>query len=150
MRMVYRRATKRDAEAIAAVTAQVVAEAGAASGLAAALTAAQVAELVAGYRGRGAMFVCRADGEAAGFAALEPIADEPGAAAMGVWVLPAQRRRGVATQLALMALNFARAKGYRKVRGTLPAGNEAALSFFSSIGALAPRVAGDLKYELPL
>ena len=29
-------------------------------------------------------------------------------------------------------------------------GNEAALSFFSSIGALVPRVAGDLKYDLPL
>ncbi len=49
-----------------------------------------------------------------------------------------------------MALEFARGKGYEKVRGRIPAGNEAALSFFSSIGALVPRVGRDLKYELPL
>jgi ribosomal protein S18 acetylase RimI-like enzyme len=102
------------------------------------------------HRGRGAWFVCRIDRQTAGFAALEPVPAEREAAALGVWVLPSSRRQGVGTSLALMALNFARGKGYRKVRGTIPAGNEAALSFFSSIGALVPRVAGDLKYELPL
>jgi ribosomal protein S18 acetylase RimI-like enzyme len=102
------------------------------------------------YRRRGAWFICRIDRQTAGFAALEPVPDEKKVAALGVWVLPSFRRQGVGTQLALMALEFARGKDYRKVRGRIPAGNELALSFFSSIGALVPRVGGDLRYELPL
>ena len=94
--------------------------------------------------------MCRIDRQTAGFAALEPVSDEKKTAALGVWVLAAFRGQGVGTQLALMALNFARDKGYRKVRGRIPAGNEAALSFFSSIGALVPRVGRGLRYELPL
>ncbi|MGQ9571970.1 MAG: GNAT family N-acetyltransferase, partial [Dehalococcoidia bacterium] len=135
---------------IASVAARVVQDGGPASGWPSGLTAADVARRMASLRGRGAWFVCRIDGRTAGFAALEPVPDERKTAALGVWVLPSSRRQGVGTQLALMALNFARGKGYRKVRGTLPAGNEAAPSFFGSIGALVPRVGGDLKYELPL
>ena len=58
--------------------------------------------------------------------------------------------RGIGRELALMALEFARSAAYSKVRGTLPPGNEAALSFFSEIGALAQAVAGGMQYELPL
>jgi hypothetical protein len=49
-----------------------------------------------------------------------------------------------------MATDFARAAGYRKLRGTLPAGNEPALSFFSDIGSLAQMVGQGMQYELPL
>jgi len=146
----FRRATARDAQQIASVAARIVLNGGRASGLPPHLTAAEVVGRMRSYRRRGAWFVCRIDRQTAGFAALEPVPDEKKTAALGVWVLSSFRGQGVGTQLALMALEFARGKGYRKVRGRIPAGNEAALSFFSSIGALVPRVGRDLRYELPL
>jgi GNAT superfamily N-acetyltransferase len=162
----YRQATPDDAAAIAAVGAAVLEELGEGSGLPGPMTAAAVAERIAGYARtggrlpgeRGAMFVCAADGDVYGFAALEPEPQEEGAqtggrlpgAVMGVWLQPSARRKGIGRELALMALEFARAAGYAKVRGTLPAGNEAALAFFSEIGALAQVVGGGMQYELPL
>ncbi len=96
------------------------------------------------------MFVCAKEKGLCGFAALEPDPQEEGCAVLGVWLLPAARRQGTGRELALMALEFARAAGYTKVRGTLPSGNEAALAFFSEIGALAQVVGGGMQYELPL
>ena len=147
---VFRRATARDGQQIASVAARMSLDGSGETGLPPSLTAAEVVGRMRSYRRRGAWFICRIDRQTAGFAALEPVPDEKKVAALGVWVLPSFRRQGVGTQLALMALEFAREKGYRKVRGRIPAGNEAALSFFSSIGALVPRVGGDLRYELPL
>jgi RimJ/RimL family protein N-acetyltransferase len=147
---VFRRATARDAQQIASVAARIVLNGGRASGLPSHLTAAEVVGRMRSYRRRGAWFICRIDRQTAGFAALEPVADEKKTAALGVWVLPSFRGQGVGRELALMALEFARGKGYGKVRGRIPAGNEAALSFFSSIGALVPRVGRGLRYELPL
>ena len=154
----YRQATQDDAAAIAAVGVAVLAELGEGSGLPGLMTAADVAQRLDGYGGRGAMFVCEADGGVCGFAALEPEQPEAGVqegglppgAVMGVWLQPSARRKGIGRELALMALEFARAAGYAKVRGTLPAGNEAALAFFSEIGALAQVVGGGMQYELPL
>ncbi len=146
----YRQATKDDAGAIAAVGASVTEELGEAGGLPGPTTTETVSERIAGYAGRGAMFVCETDEGVCGFAALEPDPQEPGCAVMGVWLLPTARRKGIGRSLALMALDFARAAGYDKVRGTLPSGNEAALSFFSEIGALAQVVGGGMQYELPL
>jgi putative acetyltransferase len=145
----YRQAAPDDAAAIAAVAANVMDELGQGSGLPGPPTTENIAERLAGYGDRGAMFLCQSDGAVCGFAALEPEPEE-GAAVMGVWLLPSARRRGVGRELALMALEFARNAGYRKVRGTLPQGNEAALSFFSEIGALAQVVGGGMQYELPL
>ena len=146
----FRQATPDDAAAIAAVGAAVLAELGEGSGLPGPMTAAAVGERIAGYGGRGAMFVCVAEAGVCGFAALEPEPQEEGCAVMGVWLQPSARRKGIGRELALMALEFARAAGYAKVRGTLPAGNEAALAFFSEIGALAQVVGGGMQYELPL
>ena len=146
---VFRKATRRDAEDIAAVGALVLGELGEASGLPSPMTPNAVAARLAAYRSRGAMFVCAEEEGVCGFAALEPDPEE-GCAAMGVWILPSARRRGIGRELALMALEFARSAGYSKVRGTLPAGNEAALSFFSEIGALASAAGGGMQYELPL
>ena len=145
----YRQATPDDAAAIAAVGASVLDELGEGSGLPGPMTADAVARRIAGYGDAGAMFVC-ADGDVCGFAALEPEPREEGCAVMGVWLQPSARRKGIGRELALMALEFARNAGYAKVRGTLPAGNEAALAFFSEIGALAQVVGGGLQYELPL
>lgn len=146
----YRKATRDDAEAIAAVAAEVGGELGETSGLFGSMTPEGVAERLARYGERGAMFVCEGDEGVCGFAALEPDPREEGCAVTGVWLRPAARRQGKGRWLALMAIDFARTAGYRKARGTVPAGNEAALSFFSEIGALAQVVGADMEYELPL
>ncbi|MBI1885162.1 MAG: GNAT family N-acetyltransferase [Chloroflexi bacterium] len=150
-RPVFRKATRRDAADIAAIGQAVISERGAAaSGLPEAMTAEAVEARLAGYGDEGAMFICRVGGEPAAFAALEPDPREAGCFVMGVWVLAAYRRRGIGRELALMAMEHARAQGCEKLRGTLPAGNEAALSFFSEMGALAQAAAGGMQYELPL
>ncbi len=146
----YRQASQHDAAAIAAVGAAVIAELGEASGLPGPMTPEGVAARIASYGRHGAMFVCEREGGVCGFAALEPDTQESDCAVMGVWLAPAARRQGIGRELALMALDFARSAGYAKVRGTLPPGNEAALSFFSEIGALAQVVGRGMQYELPL
>ncbi len=154
----YRQASRDDAAAIAAVGQAIWDELGDSSGLPGPMTAKAVAERIASYartRGRlagerGAMFVCSRDDVVCGFAALEPDPQEDGGAVMGVWLVPGARRQGIGRELALMALEFARSAGYAKVRGTLPEGNEPALSFFSDIGALAQVVGRGMQYELPL
>lgn len=146
----YRKATENDAAAIAAVGAAVWDELGANSGLPQRPTRDGVAELLASYGDRGAMFVHDSGGEVSGFVALTPDQDDPEEAVMGVWLLRAARRKGVGRELALMATEFARAAGYQKLRGTLPEGNEPALSFFSDIGSLAQVVGQGMEYELPL
>ena len=146
----YRQATRDDAEDIAAVGALVLGELGEASGLPGPMTPEAVAARMRDYGDRGAMFVCQRDEGVCGFAALEPDPEQSEGAVMGVWLVPGARRQGTGRELALMALEFARAAGYAKVRGTLPPGNEAALSFFSEIGALAQVVGQGMQYELPL
>ena len=148
--LTYRQATRDDAGAIAAIGSQMLDELGDGSGLPSAMTPADVSERISAYADKGAMFVCAREKGLCGFAALEPDSQEEGCAVMGVWLLPATRRQGAGRELALMALEFARTAGYTKVRGTLPSGNEAALSFFSEIGALAQIVGGGMQYELPL
>lgn len=84
------------------------------------------------------------------FAALDYNTMEPDTATIGVWVLPEHRRRGLATDLADELLVAARDKGYRRIRGRLPEGNEPALSFLSSIGAMVPLRNPNMTFELPL
>lgn len=146
---VFRRATPDDAQAIATVAIALIAELGEASGLPGGMSAETIAARIGGYGDRGAMFVCVCDDRVCGFAALEPDPQEKGAV-MGVWLLPGARRKGIGRELALMALDFARGAAYSRVCGTLPPGNEAALSFFSEIGALAQVVGQGMQYELPL
>jgi ribosomal protein S18 acetylase RimI-like enzyme len=148
--LTYRQAGQDDAGAIAAIGSQMLDELGDGSGLPGAMTPADVSERISAYADKGAMFVCAKEKGLCGFAALEPDPQEEGCAVLGVWLLPATRRQGAGRELALMALEFARTAGYTKVRGTLPSGNEAALAFFSEIGALAQVVGGGMQYELPL
>ena len=84
------------------------------------------------------------------FGALDFDTAAPDTGLLGVWVLPDHRRRGLATDLAEMLVAFARDRGYRKIRGRLPEGNEPALSFLSSIGAMVPLRNPDMTFELPL
>ena len=144
----YRQATQKDADAIAAAGQQVWDELGESSGLPQRPTAEGIAALIADQRG--GIFVCDRGEGVCGFAALTPDADEEGCAVMGVWLLPSARRQGIGRELALMATDFARAADYTKLRGTLPPGNEPALSFFSDIGSLAQMVGQGMQYELPL
>ena len=146
----YRQATEKDTIAIAAVGAAVWDELGADSGLPQRPTPEGVAQLLSSYGDKGAMFVYDNAGEISGFAALTPDQNDPEEAVMGVWLVRAARRKGVGRELALMATDFARAAGYQKLRGTLPEGNEPALSFFSDIGSLAQVVGQGMEYELPL
>ncbi len=84
------------------------------------------------------------------FGAIDYSTVEPDTALLGVWVLPDHRRRGIGTMLAEELLEFARERGYRRIRGRLPEGNEPALSFLSSIGAMVPLRNPDMRFELPL
>src|SRR5262249_52677400 len=84
------------------------------------------------------------------FGALDFDTMEPETGILGVWVLPDQRRRGIATLLAEELLDFARDHGYRRIRGRLPEGNEPALSFLSAIGAMVPLRNPQMTFELPL
>ena len=69
---------------------------------------------------------------------------------LGVWLLPEHRRKGLGTNLAELALRFAREKGYKRIRGNLPDNNETALSFLSGIGALVPIYNPEVVFELPI
>ena len=60
------------------------------------------------------------------------------------------RRQGNGTALAEEALAFARARGYRRIRGRLPEQNEPALSYLSAIGALVPLTNPGTSFELPV
>ncbi len=84
------------------------------------------------------------------FGAIDFNTTEPDTATLGVWVAPEYRRRGLATDLAELLIDFAREKGYRRIRGRLPANNEPALSFLSGIGAMVPLRNPDMTFELPL
>jgi ribosomal protein S18 acetylase RimI-like enzyme len=146
----YRKATPDDAQAIAAVAAAVAEELGDLSGLPGEMTPGALSMRIGGYGKNAAIFLCESEEEICGFTIVEPDQRDDTCAETGVWLLASARRQGIGRWLALMALDFARAAGYSKVRGTIPKGNEAALSFFSEIGALAQVVGGGMQYELPL
>jgi GNAT superfamily N-acetyltransferase len=84
------------------------------------------------------------------FGTLDITTMEPETGLLGVWVLPEHRRKGLATDVAEAVIEFAREKGYRRIRGRLPEGNEPALSFLSSIGAMVPLRNPNMTFELPL
>lgn len=98
----------------------------------------------------GALFVAYDGSIPVAFGALDFDTAEANTGLLGVWVLPDHRRRGLATDLADTILEFARERGYRRIRGRLPEGNEPALSFLSGIGAMVPLRNPSMTFELPL
>lgn len=144
-----RAGTEDDASALAAIIARVVAEPNPV-GFDHAWSSDEVRTWLRRHGANGRMFVAEAGESLAGFSALDFNTEEPDTATLGVWVLPEWRRKSVGTELAEAALRFARETGYRRIRGRLPRDNEAALSFLSQIGAMAPLVNPELRFELPL
>ena len=134
---------------IAALVEAINAEGGD-NALPAQMTAADVAALIQRLGERGGVFYCRDDGDLAGFATVQPDAQDAGTAIMGVWVAPSHRRRGIGTELARCGAEFARDTGYTELRGTIPGSNAPALSFFSSIGPIVRLEGGGMGYELPV
>ncbi len=110
----------------------------------------QVRALIDRLGDRGGIFYAMERDRVAAFATLTPSASEPDTAALGVWVLPEFRRRGLGTELSRAAIEFARDAGYTKLQGTIPNENEPALSFFSAVGPIAAIEGGGMRYELPV
>ncbi len=98
----------------------------------------------------GAIYVALDAGELMGFGALDYNTRQPETCTLGVWLRSEWRRCGIGTVLAEYLLAHAREQQFRRVVGSLPENNEAALSFLSAIGALAPLINPDSRFELPL
>ena len=145
----YRQATIHDAAAIASVINTVVKEPNPV-GFEGPTTEEQVRTWVTRQGGEGGIFLCLIEDNVIGFCALDFDTHEPDTAVLGVWLLQERRRQGLGTALAEYALGFARDKGYKRIRGRLPARNEIALSFLSGIGALVPMYNPEAVFELPL
>ncbi len=143
-----RRATEDDAAEISAVIEQVLKDPEPVA--INAHTPEQLATRIQRLGDQGGIFVCEIDGKIVGFSLLDFSTDDPETATFGAWILPSQRKKGLGTQLAERALEHARDKGYKRIRGRLPQGNEVALSFLSSIGALVPLYNPETRFELPL
>ena len=71
--------------------------------------------------------VAEADGEIVGELALA--FDDPGPATLGFSVIPAWRRRGVASALVAKSLDLARARGVRELEAEVLPDNEVAVAF---------------------
>lgn len=145
----FRRATTDDADAVSSVIDAVMKDPQPV-GFERAYSAEEVRTWLSRLGDAGAVFLCLIDGKVAGFSALDFNTQEPDTATLGVWLLAERRGKGLGTELARLALDFARDRGYRRIRGRLPAGNEIALSFLSSIGALVPIYNPNMRFELPL
>jgi len=145
----YRQANVNDADEIARVIEIVVREPNPV-GFDGAMSPEQVRTWLSRQGGEGGVFLAIIDGTVMGFAALDYNTIEPETVVLGVWMVPEVRRRGIGTALAEYALGFARDKGYKRIRGRLPAHNEVALTFLSSIGALVPMYNPEARFELPL
>jgi ribosomal protein S18 acetylase RimI-like enzyme len=144
-----RRATLEDAESVAAVLRALGDDANV--GLSPEYGKAErVREWIRRLGDDGAIMVAYDGSIPVAFGALDFSTSEPETGVLGVWVLPDHRRRGLATSLAEELLEFARERGYRRIRGRLPEENEPALSFLSSIGAMVPLRNPDMTFELPL
>lgn len=142
-----RRAASSDAECIADIVRALGQED---VGLPADFTAVRVREWLKRLGDDGTVIVALDGSIPVAFGALDFNTTEPETALLGVWVLPDHRRQGLATAVAEQLVEFARERGYRRIRGRLPEGNEPALSFLSGIGAMVPLRNPNMTFELPL
>ncbi len=146
----YREATADDAGGIAAVGGAVWEELGAGSGLPGPPTAEGVVARMKELGERGGTFVCAEDETVRGFALVQPDVNHPTEAVLGVWMAPEARGKGCGRELAVAGTDWAREAGYKSLRGTIPEGNEPALSFFGDFASMAQIVGQGMEYELPL
>ena len=145
----YRQATIDDAAAIAELINTVVQEPNPV-GFDGPSSAEQVRTWLTRQGGEGGIFLCLINERVIGFSAIDFDTHEPDTAVLGVWLLSEHRRKRLGTALAECALDFAREKGYKRIRGRLPEQNQVALSFLSGIGALVPMYNPGAVFELPL
>ena len=146
---IYRRAANADAAAIAAVIREVV-EGPNPVVFDRPWSADEVSFWMARLGESGAIWAAEAGGEVIGFGALDFNTQRPETATLGVWLRSQWRRQGIGTVLAEHLLAHAREQGFHRIVGSLPENNEAALSFLSAIGALAPLINPESRFELPL
>ena len=146
---IYRRAANADAAAIAAVIREVV-EGPNPVVFDRPWSADEVSSWMARLGESGAIWAAEAGGEVIGFGALDFNTQRPETATLGVWLRSQWRRQGIGTILAEHLLAHAREQGFHRIVGSLPENNEAALSFLSAIGALAPLINPESRFELPL
>lgn len=142
-----RAATEKDADAIAGIINGIGMEN---TGLPANFDSEQAASWVRRLADQGTLLIAVDGSIPIAFGSLDFNTTEPDIGLLGVWVLPDYRRKGLATELADDLIAFARDKGYRRIRGRLPEGNEPALSFLSAIGAMVPLRNPEMSFELPL
>ncbi len=142
-----RRATEADAEGLAAILRGMGKEN---VGLQGTFDADRIRAWLGRLGSDGAIFVALDGSIPVAFGSLDFDTAQPDTGLLGVWVSPDHRRRGLATDLADELLAFAREKGYRRIRGRLPEGNEPALSFLSEIGAMVPLRNPSMTFEHPL
>jgi RimJ/RimL family protein N-acetyltransferase len=145
-----RPATPADAHQIAQILEEILAETTQSVGFDEPLTSTDVLLWMQRQGENGALFVVDDGRHLLAFGSVDFNTQRPLECVIGAWVRPLNRRQGHATALAEEGIAFARDHGYRKVRGRLPEGNEAALSFLSSIGALVPMINPGASYELPI
>jgi L-amino acid N-acyltransferase YncA len=143
------REVERLAPGVANVVNSIVAE-GPNMALPGRMNADQVKDWINELGERGGMFYALVRDKVVAFAALRAMDEEAGTARVGVWVLPEHRRRGLGMELSRAAIEYARARGYSKLQGTIPGDNESALSFFSAVGPIAAIEGGGMRYELPV
>jgi GNAT superfamily N-acetyltransferase len=143
-----RRATARDGEAIAEIIEALI-ESGERVALGP-MTPDDIRAWIDRQGEDGVMLVVDDGRFVLGFAAIDFDSSAPQECTYGAWVRPMNRRQGHGTALAEEAIAFARERGYRRVRGRLPEGNEPALSYLSSIGALVPMQNPGMAFELPI
>ena len=98
----------------------------------------------------GAIYVAIEGDTLIGFGSLDYDTREPDTATLGVWLRSEWRRRGIGRVLAEHLLAHAREQRFSRIVGSLPENNEAALAFLSAIGALAPLINPESRFELPL
>lgn len=146
----YRKATADDAEAVARVGAALWDELGDRSGLPGRMTADGVRVRLDEWGDRGGLFLCDSGDGVCGFGLVQPDVNHPDHAVMGVWLVPDARGKGLGRDLAVMGTEFAKAAGYKSLRGIIPEGNEPALSFFGDFASMAQIVGQGMEYELPL
>jgi len=142
-----RAATEADADAIAGIAHGIGAEN---TGLPDHFDSAQATSWIRRLGDQGKLLIAVDGSIPIAFGSLDFNTTEPDIGLLGVWVLPDYRRKGLATELADDLVAFARDKGYRRIRGRLPDGNEPALSFLSAIGAMVPLRNPEMSFELPI
>jgi GNAT superfamily N-acetyltransferase len=148
MTVTIRRVTDEDAVAVAAVITEVRGDPDPV-GLDE-LSPAEVSGWIDRQGEFGALFIMDDDAEVIGFASVDFDSSRANECSIGAWIRPVHRRKGYASALIEETITFARDRGYSRVRGRLPEGNEAALSFLSTIGALVPILNPGAQYELPI